>query len=157
MAQPYPLTIRSILRAGKSRSQPASFSMSEPRRGYAYSQKVGTDVPVFWDVAFRFTTEEALVFQLWFTQLIDAGNAEFTMPIRTEFGVIEHVCRFLPESLLPAQEEGDTWGYTAQIMARAQIIPQDYKEAAALIVGLPDWRNWANLLDQTVNQAMPEA
>lgn len=153
----FPVHFRSILRASKSRSQPAAFRLAEPRRGYAYAQASGTDTPVFWDVAFRFTSEEAIAFQLWFTQQIARGVQEFTMPIRTEFGLIEHVCRFLPDSLLPAKEDGDTFSYTAQIMARAQVIPQAFKDAADLIVGLPDWARWSEYLDLTMTQAMPEA
>ncbi len=156
MSVAYPLHLRTILRAGKSRSQPAAFSMSEPRRGYAYVRATGTDTPVFWDVVFRFTTADALIFQLWFTQILQRGVLEFTMPIRTEFGVLVHVCRFLPDGLLPAEEEGDLWTYKATIMARAQIVPAGYAEAAELIVGLPDWTNWGGLLDQTVNVEMPE-
>lgn len=155
--EPYPLYIRTILKASKSRTQPASFSMSEPRRGFAYAQATGTDVPVFWDVAFRFTADEAVIFRLWFTQLIRGGLDEFTMPIRTEFGMQVFTCRFLPDSLLPTTEDGATWGYTATIMARALTTPPDYAEAAALIVGLPDWRSWASLLDQAVTVEMPGA
>lgn len=151
----YPLTVRTILRASKSRTQPAAFSMAQPRRGYGYVQATGTDTPVFWDVEFRFTTAEALIFQLWFTQLINRGIDEFSMPIRTEFGLITHTVRFLPEGLLPTTEAGETFGYKATVMARAQLFPAGYEDAAALIVGLPDWVTWAGLLDRTVNQAMP--
>lgn len=155
--EPYPLHLRTILRSSKSRSQPAAFSIAQPRRGYAYVQAIGTDTPVFWDVSFRFTTDEALIFQVWVNHIINRGIDEFTMPIRTEFGVIEHVCRFLPDELLPAKEDGETWTYSATIMARAQVIPTGYAEAAGLIVSLPNWRDWAGLLDRTVNVALPEA
>jgi hypothetical protein len=153
----YPLHIRSILRASKSRTQPAAFRLAEPRRGYGYAQATGTDTPVFWDVQFRFTSDEAIVFQLWFREIINRGVDEFTMPIRTEFGVLTHTCRFLPDSLLPADEAGDTWGYRASIMARAPVIPAGYTEAAELITTLPDWRQWSELLDQTATAEMPTA
>lgn len=152
----YPFHLRSILRAGKSRSQPAAFKLNEPRRGYGYAQAIGTDAPVFWDVSFLFTQDEAISFQLWFTRVIQRGLLEFTMPIRTEFGNITHTCRFLPDSLLPASESGPMFGYSATIMARAQVIPDDYLSAAELIAGTPDWRTWAELLDLTVTDAVPE-
>lgn len=126
MPAAYPLSLRTIIRSGKSRSQPAAFSMSEPRRGYAYVQAIGTDTPVFWDVTFKFTQPEAALFQLWFTQTIQRGLLEFTLPIKTEFGLITHTCRFLPDGLLPVQEDGEVWVYSAKIMARAQIIPSAY-------------------------------
>lgn len=155
--QPYPLYVRSILRTGKSRTQPAAFSMSDPRRGAGFAQATGTDVPVFWDVSFRFTQEEAQAFWAWFRFIIRNGVDEFTMPIRTEFGVIEHVCRFLPDSLLPAKEDGPLFNYTATVMARKLLVPAGVEEAAGLIVALPNWFNWSGLLDQTVNEAMPDA
>jgi hypothetical protein len=122
----FPLSLRTIIRQGKSRSQPAAFRLSEPRRGYAYVQATGTDTPVFWDITLKFTQPEAALFQLWFTQDLQRGVLEFTMPIRTEFGLVTHTCRFLPDSLLPVQEDGEVFVYTAQIMARAQIIPAPY-------------------------------
>ena len=153
--QPYPLTIRSILRAGKSRSQPASFAMAEPRRGPGYSQATGTDVPVIWDVTFRFTEQEAQVFFTWFTYIIREGLDWFTMPIRTEFGVIEHECHFLPGEM-PERENGQLFEYSAKIMARKLVVPDGVAEAAELIVALPDWWAWSELLDQTVTVEMPE-
>ena len=155
MPEAYPLHLRTIQRASKSRSQPAAFRMAEPRRGYGYAQAVGTDTPVFWDVQFRFTGPEAAAFQLWFTQKIARGVDEFTLPIRTEFGLVTHTCRFLPDSQLDASEDGQTWVYTAQIMARAQVIPDGYSNSADLILGLPNWETWAGLLDETVTQEMP--
>ena len=154
---PYPLGIRTILQAQKRRNQPAAFSLSSPRRGFAYTQETGTDVPAFWDVAFRFTAREALIFQLWFTQTIRRGVDEFTMPIKTEFGLITHQCRFLPDGLLPVSQEAETWSYTASIMARAQIIPADYLAAADLIVGLDPWESWASILDEAVTREMRAA
>lgn len=153
----YPAHFRTILRAQKSRSQPAAFRMSEPRRGYGYAQATGTDTPVLWDVSFRFTRLEAIAFQLWFTKIIQRGVLEFTMPIRTEFGQITHTCRFLPDSLLPTTEDGDTFGYTATVMARAQVIPSDFADAAELIAGLPSWWEWGELLDLAVTEALPGA
>jgi hypothetical protein len=156
MVASYPLHIRTLLRAGKSRTQPAKFTVAEPRRGYAYVKPIGTDVPVFWDIEFRFTGDEAIVFKLWFDEIIAGGVDEFTLPIRTEFGTVTHTCHFLPDGLLPATEAGQTWGYKATIMARALVTPAGYSEAAELIVGLPDWRTWAELLDLGITQEMPD-
>jgi hypothetical protein len=157
MAEAFPLHFRTILRASKSRSQPATFRLSEPRRGYAYTQEIGTDVPVFWDVAFKFTQTEAVAFDLWFRLKIRRGVDPFTMPIRTEYGMVEHECRFMPDSLLPLREEGGCFGYSASIMARALLVPDGYVDAADLIIGLPDWATWASLLDLAVTVEMPTA
>lgn len=157
MPIPYPLSIRTILRAGKSRTQPAAFALHEPRRGYGYAEATGTDTPVFWDVAFRFSLGEAQQFRLWFDVLLNRGVDEFTMPIRTEFGDVTHTCRFLPDSLLPTKENGQLWEYRATIMARALAIPAGFVDAAETIVGLPDWDGYAALLDSALTGAAPEA
>ena len=151
----YPLTVRTLLRQSKSRTQPASFTVAEPRRGFGYVQAVGTDMPVYWDVSFCFTADEAVAFRLWFTQLIRGGIDPFSMPIRTEFGYVNYVCQFLPDSLMPVKEDGGLWQYSATIMARGEVIPEGYVDAAALIVALPYWRSWADLLDLAVTQEMP--
>lgn len=153
----YPATLPPLLRASKSRSQAAAFSIAEPRRGYGYVQAVGTDVPVFWDGEFRFKASEAIAFQLWLKTVVLGGLLEFTMPIRTEFGLIEHVCRFLPDGLADATESGGVYTYKVRLMARAQVVPDEYMQAADLIVGLPFWEQWAGLLDQAMNVEMPEA
>ena len=146
MAVPFPFALRTLL-ASKSRTQPASFAMAQPRRGFAYVQAVGTDTPVFWDVSFRFDQFDAIRFQLWFTNVTQRGLLEFTLPIQTEFGLIDHVCRFLPDGLGDCQQDGATWSYSAKIMARAQVIPQAYLDAAELIAGLPNWNAWMGPLD----------
>lgn len=121
----YPFALATILRAGKSRRQPAAFAMHEPRRGYGYAEATGTDTPVFWDVTFRFDTCDARRFMMWFVEDLERGVLEFTLPIRTEFGNLDHTCRFLPDGLLDCTEDGGLWTYRATIMARAQVIPAD--------------------------------
>ena len=114
----YPLSLRTILRASKSRTQPARFRWAQPRRGMGYIEVGGPVVPVFWDVSFRFCTCDAAEFQRWFTQQIGRGEDEFTLDIRTEFGLITHTCQFLPDSLMQTSENGEVWEYSATIMAR---------------------------------------
>lgn len=155
MPAAYPFHLRTIIAASKKRTQPATFSMSEPRRGYAYVQQLGTDVPVFWDVQFAFSRAEAPVFRLWFKRTIENGAAEFTLPIRTEFGLVTHTCRLLPDRLMDTGESGNVFTYTATIMARAEVIPDEYSMAAELIVGLPGWEQYRNLLDLAMTQEMP--
>lgn len=151
----YPLHLRTALQSGKARSQPAAFSLAEPRRGAAYARATGTDTPVFWQFTFRFTQAEALVFMLWFREVLNRGIDEFTMPIRTEFGMIEHTCRFVPDSLLDTTEDAELFTYRATIMARSMVVPQEYTDAAALIAGLPDWTSWAEYLDSAVTDELP--
>ncbi|KQP02450.1 hypothetical protein [Pseudorhodoferax sp. Leaf265] len=153
----YPATLPPLLRATKSRSQAASFTVAEPRRGYGYAQATGTDVPVFWDGELRFDQYQSIAFQLWLKTVVLGGLLEFSMPIRTEFGLIEHVCRFLPDGLADATEQAGIYTYKVKIMARAQVVPDGYIEAADLIIGLPNWPQWLDPLDRAINVEMPEA
>ncbi len=123
MSTAYPASLRTIIRASKARSQPASFSMANPRRGFGYVDPIGTDTPLIWDVTFRFTQAEAALFRLWFTTSIRRGLDEFTMPIRTEFGIVVYTVQFLPDSLLTLREDGEVFEYSAQLMARAESVP----------------------------------
>lgn len=121
----YPFGLQTVIATSKSRSQPAAFRTSEPRRGFAYFQASGTDTPVFWDVIFRFRKCDAVNFIMWFTQDLDRGVLDFEMPITTEFGLLMHTCRFMPDALLDAREMADVFEYRAQIITRAQLIPAD--------------------------------
>ena len=150
----YPLDLRTVLQSSKTRTQPASFRMSEPRRGYAYAQAVGTDAPVFWNVEFRFARTEAIRFQLWFKTVISNSLLEFTLPIRTEFGLIDHTCRFLHDSLLDCREDGQSFSYSAKIMARTQVIPQVVLDSAEIIIALNNWDVWAEVLDVALTEAL---
>ena len=126
----YPLDLRTVIRASKAREQPATFRMAEPRRGYGYAEAIGTDVPVFWSVTFRFTQAEAAIFRRWFVGGINRGVDEFLLPIRTEFGLQTYTVRFLPEGLLPLREAGEIFEYSATIMARSEIVPAGYVDPA---------------------------
>ncbi len=119
----YPAALPPPLTASRSRSQPAAFGMSNPRRGPGYVEPIGTDVPVLWDMTWRLREEDAAFFQLWFAVGLERGTLEFTLPIRTEFGVADYTCQFLPDSLLTAREEGALWTYTATIHARGLVVP----------------------------------
>ena len=151
----YPSHLPKFLKASKARTQPAAFRISEPRRGYGYAQEIGTDTPVFWDVTWVFTRAQAVQFKLWFEVQIRRGVDEFTMPIDTEFGMVTHTCRFMSDNLLPTRDTGSTWTYSATIMARALAIPQDYLDAAPIIVGLPDWEVFGGPLDQAMTVEFP--
>jgi hypothetical protein len=115
----FPLGLRTIITAEKSRRQPASFGMADPRRGPGYAEPVGTDRPYFFDAVWRFTTAEAQTFRAWFSDDLDEGLLEFTMPVKTETGLRELTLRFLPDNLLDSREVGALWEYRATIMTRS--------------------------------------
>ncbi len=133
----YPLYIRTLLRADKRRTQPAAFGILAPRRGLGYVQPVGTEPPVIWDVRWRLTRSEAIVLKLWFEVALERGTLEFTILLLTEFGTVEHTCIFLPGSLLPVGQVGETWEYTASILARAMVVPGTAPSTTGLTTAYP--------------------
>ena len=154
MAIPYPFGLGTIVSASKSRSQVASYGMTEPKRGPAYIQKTGTDVPVFWSVVFRFPKPQAQRFWMWFQlpEYLDKGANSFTLPIKTEFGLVDHECVFLPDSLMNESEEGNVFTYSATIRARELVVPEVYLTLGSFYVEdtLPD-ENDRMLIDYAMN------
>lgn len=148
MAVNYPTGLGTV-QATKSRQTAADYAMDNPRRGPAYVRKIGPDQPVTWTVSFRFNERDAQRFWAWFVSptYCDGGKAEFILPLRTEFGMVDHVCRFMPDSLLPMSQEGQTVGYTATITARNLAYPEGYEEGLDFIVELENWEEWASSLD----------
>lgn len=153
----YPDDLPGVLQASKQRTREASFAVPQPMAGYSEAEVTGRDRPVQWDVEWAMQPQQAQLFMVWFVEVLDRGRAAFRMPIRTEFGLLWHACRFLPDGLLSASQDGEVWRYSASITARAELIPADMLAAAPLIIALPDWPAWADLLDITITATMPEA
>lgn len=129
----YPATVRPPLRASRTRAQAASFAVSSPAQGFGHVQRTGLDQPVEWDLTWRLTTSEAQALMQWFVHETLRGALPFTIELRTEFGLTEYHCRFLPDGLLNAREDGETWVYTASVTARGlKIVRAPYVSTALL-------------------------
>lgn len=149
----WPLGLQSILKSGKARNQLAAFQMSDPRSGPPYRKKLSSDVPVIWDVTFKFKGDDATIFWSWFENAIDKGRANFILPIQTEFGLVDHEVMFLDESLLPVSEESDVFTYTAQVLARKLVIPPEFPPDIWVD---PDIYKDRSILDPAVNWFWPK-
>lgn len=130
----YPGWLPRPLKAGKTRQTAPAFRMTEAYRGRAYTQPIGTDVPVFWDLTFRFTQEQAQAFWLWFETVINRGAEPFALQLRTEFGAVNHELQFMPDGLMATSEDGPHFTYKATVMARKLVIPAEYLQDADEIV-----------------------
>ncbi len=145
----YPFGLRTVISTSKSRTKPATFAVSQPRRGYGYVEPIGTDVPVFWDVVFRFTRAEAEVFRFWFLNALRGGELEFSMPIDTEFGLQTYTLQFLPDSLMPTRQTAEVFEYSAQVMARRETVPI---AVLARLSGAPGGTSGVTIPNQTATQ-----
>jgi len=147
----YPFHLDTV-QANKSRTQPATFTITQPRSGPGYVQYLSTDTPVIWDVNFIFDRFDAQSFYAWYlhSSYLNRGRNEFTMQIRTEFGLVEHTCQFLPDSLLDHGQTGEVHKYSAQIRSRGIEIPQEIEDHLDLVAS-EYWR-YSSLFDITMNK-----
>lgn len=153
----YPDGLPGMAKAGKRRERDASFVVPNPEAGASQAEVAGTDRPVTWTAQWVCTPEQARLLAAWFVVTLDRGRLGFRMPIQTEFGLIWHACRFLPEGLLSASQDGGVWRYSATIQARAEVIPAHLLALAPLLFGLPDFSAWASALDIVVTATLPGA
>jgi len=150
----YPFHLDTV-QANKSRTQPATFTITQPRSGPGYVKHRSVDTPVIWDVNFIFDRYDAQSFFVWFyhASYLNRGRNEFTMQLRTEFGLIEHTCQFLPESLLDHGQTGEVHKYSAQIRAREIVIPEAITDHPDLVTS-QYWR-WAAVIDYQLYMHWP--
>ena len=154
----YPAALPGVAQANKRRERDASFVVPQPDAGASQAEVTGTDRPVAWSVQWVCTAEQAKLMQAWFVVTLDRGRLGFRMPIRTEFGLLWHSCRFLPDGLLSASQDGEAWRYSATIQARSESVPADQLLYAPLIIGLGDeWVDWASMLDTVITATLPES
>ncbi|ECE3714687.1 hypothetical protein DAD08_18450 [Salmonella enterica] len=148
----WPLGLHTIQKSSKARNQLATFQLADPRSGPPYRKRLSDDVPVIWDVSFIFGGDDATIFWSWFENAIDRGRTNFILPIATEFGAVDHEVMFLPDSLLPVSEAGSVFTYTAQILARKLVIPDEYPDDIWVD---PDIWKYRSILDPAVNWYWP--
>jgi len=117
MAVRYPLGLRTIVSASKIRKSDPVASLAMPRRGMGFLKPVANIPPSEWEVSFFFDAAEKRVFLMWFLSpdYCDRGRAPFTINIRTESGNESKTVIFLPDSLLPATQQGECMSYTAKL------------------------------------------
>lgn len=152
----YPAALPGALRATKRRTQEAAFIVAQPEAGYSEAEQSGRDRPVQWSMDFAFTPSQAQLFMVWFVSTLSRGRAAFRMQIRTEFGLPWHACRFSPDGLLSARQDGEVWLYSAAIAARSEVIPAEILATAPLEIALGDLSLWGALLDEAMTEALPE-
>ncbi|EEJ5117646.1 hypothetical protein CG651_001187 [Salmonella enterica] len=120
----WPASLPGIITSGKSRSSPASYRLIIPRVGTGFRKNTSQNVPVSWNVTFKFSRDEASIFWSWFINILDRGRNSFILPIKTEFGITDYEVVLLPEKLVPLDESDGTFTYGATIYSRGLIIPK---------------------------------
>lgn len=101
----YPLSIRPFLLSVNSRQQTASFTTTESTSGKLYFEKIAQDQSAYMNVTLKFTQNKAMIFQSQFRNTIKNGLLPFKIDLCTAWGVVNYLCRFMPDSLLNATKE----------------------------------------------------
>ena len=120
----WPASLPGIITTGKSRSSPASYRLVKPRNGPGYRKNTNKNVPVIWNVTFKFSRDDAKIFWSWFVNVLDKGRKSFIIPIKTEFGTVDYEVTLLPENLVPLDESDGTFTYSATLYSTGLIIPK---------------------------------
>lgn len=111
----YPLLPRTVM-IGGSYEREAAFSVTESRSGKLYFKRKAQNAPAYRRVTFKFQGDDAMRFRSWFDNTLKGGFLPFFMPLKTEWGLIELECRFIPNSLLNPSNISNVWTYTAELM-----------------------------------------
>ena len=149
----WPAGLPLIQSAGKSRVQQSDYLLSNPRSGPPYRKNLSTDVPVFWDVTFIFYGDDTAIFWSFYTNTIKRGREWFLLNIKTEFGLVEYECMFMPDTIRLQSEAGSVFTYSAQIMSREIIIPSEFPDD---IADEPEIFRQRSILDPAVNWFWPK-
>lgn len=153
----YPSNI-APMQISKTRSHTPTFKLLEPTAGAAYVKHTSIDAPITYSATFKFSEADAQKFWVWYYSPLycNRGRNKFTMPIKTEFGLIEHECQFIPDSLMDLSQDVGIYEYSATLMIREMPIPAEILAAQEFIL-LGDWWDYRAEFDIAVNRTWPEA
>lgn len=110
-----------ILDSGFSREMSSRFQISQPASGPYFVQILQDDAPVFFNVQWTLTRQQAFEFMLWLRNDTAAvlNGAQFNAQLWTESGFTNQVCSFTPDGLPQLSSiAGNTMSYAARIMVR---------------------------------------
>lgn len=134
---------------GKTRSSAAGYVVSD---GFPRAESLSSDNPVTWSFRLAFKRADAETFSAW----VDANyHRWFTMPIRTEQGLIDHRVHFT-DSGYPQLVSiiGDIYMFSAVVVCREMQRIYDEAEIAEIYAAYSEWD--VRSLDIAINDGWPE-
>ncbi|WP_106478102.1 hypothetical protein [Phytohalomonas tamaricis] len=161
MAVNYPKGLPLMMVSGKSRSQAATYRMSDPAVGPGYVERLTENTPVFWSFSLTMTREQANIFRIWLESpnYCDKGLSSFIMPVKTEEGLVEHELRFTVDGYPQLKSEtGNILTYGCECFAKRLV--REFDDDVIL-----EWSEQYGAayplqfeyLDRTVNKEWPDA
>lgn len=118
--------------------------------GRERQRRVYTSTPTATDVYWIFTDGQAQLFEAWFRDVINDGQAWFNMPLLTPIGSQDYVCRFTDIYEGPTPEGGMYWRYSANLeMWERPMVPVGWGH-------FPDFLANQSIIDLAVNREWPK-
>lgn len=119
--------------------------------GRARQRRAYRSVPTETAVSWIFSDAEAQLFEAWFRDVLNDGQAWFNMPLLTPVGSRNYVCRFTDIYEGPTPEGGMFWRYTARIeLWERPMVPPPWGN-------YPEWIAGSSLLDIAINKEWPKS
>lgn len=123
----WPTGLRPALKASKSRDEVVGFRESPVTVGPSFIEPFSDDTPVFYDIEFFFTKDEARAFQSWLRiHRIKTNSPFFNFPLAIEDPNVDtQEARFILDGYPQLKSESNyTFSYSARILIR-NIVTED--------------------------------
>lgn len=147
----FPANLPCPLLSGNQTNHVQPFLRTEMASGRARQRRRFSSVPSISSYSWVFTSNEALIFEIWFKDVIKDGAEWFNIHRQTPLGDTTLVCRFTQMYQGPNSIGNNLWRITAELEAwERPLIPGDW-------LLLPEYVIYASIFDVAMNREWPEA
>lgn len=152
MALPiYPPLLPLGLHSGRTYQLVNTIQRSELQSGRAIQRRKFTSVPQGASIQWFFNSAETQLFEAWYLNTINDGEAWFSCELKTPLGLSEHTCRFTKVYKGPDLVGPDQWAISAELELRFRAVID------AAWVQFPEFILYSSIIDRAMNQEWPEA
>lgn len=146
----YPGTLPLPIRDGYEIRHVSPMLRTELASGRARQRRKYTTTPSVVSVKWRFTAQQAVIFEEWFNNSLVDGANWFLMTIRTQTWFENHTCRFIDIYDGPRLVGKDHWEFTAEL----ETTKRTSKDLTWKI--LPQFGVNSDIFDLAANREMPQ-
>ena len=157
----WPNKLINSLESAKRVNRGAGWTESPVASGPSFVERYSDDEPTFFDVGFTFTRNQARVFDSWLQfHNMQTEAPFFNFPVKIpDTNQAFQVVRFVDNVPQRVSQNGDSFSYSGQIMARSISSPDlDYPEAILALFEITDngdINQGAEFLDTAINISAP--
>lgn len=150
----FPSSLSGMLSIGKVRTTGAQFLHTAAGEAQLNIANLGATPSTVWQFRLRLSASDMQVFRLWFEDTLRDGKDWFTIDIDTEFGLVNHTCRFAPNSM-SMQSEGGVYTFSATIYTPRLETPDVWVAVSDFVVGQSRWVEYFSYPDIAINKEWP--